>query len=604
MLDKKKRPDHGHDWVICMILLDGQRTFEEIKEQFQAIPRRFGFFSGFHQERKEDFDIILMEDLQKLVNRKWIDRHGETYYLTDIGRPEAEKMHTEVTTTLQRIKRLFLTPQATARVTLIVHLVLAAVKLPAGLISGSVGLMNDALDTLMDGISSLLVFFGIKYDKEKSANIILILLMFITGGMACYQVIRKIFLPFEPHIDWFTFFAVIFSGIVAYGLMLYQKYVGSKKESFSLITQSVDSRNHVIVAGSVLGGLIAAALNFVWIDIAVGMFVSFLILKGAVEILIDFIKVAGGEQIDYSKHQINMGFRRKMEQKHMVQWMLELIDKGTVTTKQDLVDYINTQMDFSDNVTLRFYALDKKKNTDELILYSLEKIEKEDLISEETPLMLTQDGTSFLQKKGIRNKSEHNAPSVFLLKVVISFIIFLPIFLLFKFFFSLLPDFTIWNIFDRTLIHFVIDLSYTDIVMLLIGYPIFWSSLSRIGMAFHFLKKARRRGERKPQYIVDDGPFENVRHPISAARILLVLGFCTSLNNGFAFILALLLLIVWLVLACIDEQKLSKKYFPEDYQVYRKDVPYFLFKGADWILALLLLGINCIGLLIQMFAIS
>jgi len=54
-----------------------------------------------------------------------------------------------------------------------VQLGLAALKLPAGLLSGSVGLLNDATDTLLDGISSLLVYAGLRFDRERTVNVVL-----------------------------------------------------------------------------------------------------------------------------------------------------------------------------------------------------------------------------------------------------------------------------------------------------------------------------------------------------------------------------------------------------------------------------------------------
>ena len=49
-------------------------------------------------------------------------------------------------------------------------------------------------------------------------------------------------------------------------LWSYQRHVGLRSGSVALITQSVDSRNHVIVALGVTAGLIASLLRFAfWI---------------------------------------------------------------------------------------------------------------------------------------------------------------------------------------------------------------------------------------------------------------------------------------------------------------------------------------------------
>lgn len=174
----------------------------------------------------------------------------------------------------------------------------------------------------------------------------------------------------------------------------------------------------------------------------------------------------------------------------------------------------------------------------------------------------------------------------------------MPLYLLFRFLFSLLPDFTIWSIFHKNMFHCVVDFSFVDIPLLIIGYAIVWPALSRIGMAFHFLKKARRKGQKKPQFVVDDGPFGVSRHPINAGRIILILGFCTTMNNGFAFILAILISIMWLVNAYLDEKKMLKDYYPQEYRDYKKEVTSFMFDKLDWILVIVLLVINCVGLLI------
>jgi len=71
----------------------------------------------------------------------------------------------------------------------------------------------------------------------------------------------RFFVPFEPEVDWFTFAATIVSALVCLALWVYQRYVGLRSGSLAFITQSVDSRNHVIVAASVTAGLIGSLLT-------------------------------------------------------------------------------------------------------------------------------------------------------------------------------------------------------------------------------------------------------------------------------------------------------------------------------------------------------
>ena len=80
---------------------------------------------------------------------------------------------------------------------------------------------------MLDGLASLMVYFGLRMDKERQVNFALVFLMLITGSFALFNAVQRFFLPFEPQVDWFTFAAAIFSALVCAVLWLYQRYVGS-----------------------------------------------------------------------------------------------------------------------------------------------------------------------------------------------------------------------------------------------------------------------------------------------------------------------------------------------------------------------------------------
>jgi len=168
-------------------------------------------------------------------------REGERYALTPQGREEARKPLADMRKTRAMLEKLA-RPQTASQVGLAAHLGLAALKLPAALLSGSVGLLNDATDTLLDGLSSVLVYLGLRFDRERAVNVVLVLLMLGTGGFTFYEAVRRFFVPFEPEVDWFTFLAAILSALVCWALYLYQRFVGVRSGRLALITQSVDSR--------------------------------------------------------------------------------------------------------------------------------------------------------------------------------------------------------------------------------------------------------------------------------------------------------------------------------------------------------------------------
>ena len=174
----------GESWGIAMTLLEKSLTVEGIMEQFHTFSRRFGFFGNFFSEsvhRGVDFTEWLQDHLDDLVSRGWVVQTDGLYALTEEGRKAASKALAEVEQARKRVDTLA-TPENASRLTLIVHLFLAALKLPAGILSGSVGLLNDAIDTLLDGVSSLLVYWGLRVNRERLVSRILVLFMLATGA--------------------------------------------------------------------------------------------------------------------------------------------------------------------------------------------------------------------------------------------------------------------------------------------------------------------------------------------------------------------------------------------------------------------------------------
>jgi divalent metal cation (Fe/Co/Zn/Cd) transporter len=80
-----------------------------------------------------------------------------------------------------------------------------------GLLSGSVGLLNDSLDTILDLLSSLLVYLGVRFNRERLASIMLVACMTATSGFTLYEAVRRFFVAYVPHVQWFPFFAALLS---------------------------------------------------------------------------------------------------------------------------------------------------------------------------------------------------------------------------------------------------------------------------------------------------------------------------------------------------------------------------------------------------------
>jgi Co/Zn/Cd efflux system component len=393
---ERRHREHVHCIRVAATLLDGPKMLEEISDRSYGYLRPLGLFKMTERQARDQMAPV-RERLEELMGLGWIVREGERYALTSLGREEVNKRLSQLGETGALIRE-FLRPQVVSKVTLGVHWGLAALKLPAGLLSGSVGLLNDAIDTLLDGLSSLLVYFGIRFDKERTVNVILVILMLATGVLTLYEATRRFFVPFEPEVNWFAFLAAILSAVVCLVLWAYQRYVGLRSGIMALITQSVDSRNHVIVAASVTAGLVASLLRFPMLDTLVGLGVALLILKSAVELAVETVRSLGEEEINLSRFEFGITKQYdKFRQAQLRDWMLYLVDKQGIVTRAELVARARQALDFDSIPAARAMGLTQgQPQVAEFIERSLAELFQHDWLAGEERLSVTDAGRQHL----------------------------------------------------------------------------------------------------------------------------------------------------------------------------------------------------------------
>jgi Co/Zn/Cd efflux system component len=393
---------HDNREMILMSLLDGARTTEEIRENFFAFARRLGVFAPLYQHSPADYNIFLQEltqDLDKMVDWGWVYCLGEKYALSEMGRQQAEEHLASVRKAGSLMQNL-MRPATVSKVGVIVHFILAALKLPAAILSGSIGLFNDAADTLLDGLSSLMVYFGIRFNRERSVNVVLVLMMLLTGLYGLFEAVRRFFVPFEPSVDRFTFLASIISAMVCLVLGLYQRYVGLKTGNMALITPSVDSRNHVIVAAGVISGLVASLLSITLLDTLVGVFIAILILKSGIDLAAELIRSRGKDVSDLSRYE--MGLTKRYDEFRHAQlrdWMLYLVLTHRAKTPSDLIEEASQALDFDQYPVLRAFGLGNQGQSQEMISRSLAELVECGMLDGNGLLEVTHQGKEHLQSQ-------------------------------------------------------------------------------------------------------------------------------------------------------------------------------------------------------------
>jgi Co/Zn/Cd efflux system component len=398
--------------MIVMILSDGDRSLTEIKENFYVFGRRFGFFAALYIQRPgedESFTRELKQELDTMINLGWIECRGGKYALTEQGYLKADEHLAYLSRAVQMAHNL-VQPKTVSIVAVIVHLILSLIKLPAALFSGSIGLFNDAADTLLDGLSSLMVYFGIRFNKERAVNTILVIIMLLTGGWGFYEAVQRFFIPETPEVSWFTFISAALSALFCLGLGVYQRYVGLKSGNMALITQSIDSRNHVIVAGGVIAGLLASLLNFAILDTLVGIIVAGLILKSGVELGIDLFHLWSDEEKDLSRFEI--GFSKRYQEFRKTQlrdWMLYLVIIKKAKTRDELLAEVTWALDFDQYPIIRELGWAGKGMSFKAGAECLAELFDRGWLSEADTLQVTRKGMAHLsgQSKNFRRRMRY-----------------------------------------------------------------------------------------------------------------------------------------------------------------------------------------------------
>ena len=239
--DPPKAPGLPHSlrWGLCLYLLDGPLTIEEISTKYETdpIPGLSRLDSPLRLPRRErrlkKLRSQLPGDLACLVAAGWLVVNDHRYALTQQGREQASQGLQGARSVLTQISRRVHSvaqPSTASKLTILVQILLAAVKLPAGLLSGSVGLLNDSLDTILDLISGLFVYLGVRFNRERLASTMLVVCMTGTGGFSLYEAARRFFIPQTPIVQCFPIFAAGLSAIAGITLWQYQRYVGRRSE--------------------------------------------------------------------------------------------------------------------------------------------------------------------------------------------------------------------------------------------------------------------------------------------------------------------------------------------------------------------------------------
>ena len=182
---------------------------------------------------------------------------------------------------------------------IIVNIILALIKGLAGLFSGSIAVLADALNSLSDAVTSIITLVGFKLAaKEKDAEhpyghsrmeymtgIGIAALIVLLGFQLVSTSYKKVL---EPEVINFSLVLIIIL-VISIGLKIIQAlfyyHLAKKAKAASFKASAADSRNDVISTSAVLVSVIVGRLFEINIDGYMGMAVGVFIIVSGIQLI-------------------------------------------------------------------------------------------------------------------------------------------------------------------------------------------------------------------------------------------------------------------------------------------------------------------------------
>ncbi|OGV15392.1 MAG: hypothetical protein A3J84_00485 [Ignavibacteria bacterium RIFOXYA2_FULL_37_17] len=190
-------------------------------------------------------------------------------------------------------------------IALVINIFLFIIKSIVGILSNSIAVISEALNSLTDILSSLGIKYAVKLSRDKPdskhqfghsaaqpiAAFILSVFAFVVGINIIEESVKRLIEPQHINTIPAVYVVLIITVIIKITLNRYQVEIGRMFNSPAIRAASVDSINDVLASSIALIGVIGAAYNLKFIDSVAGIMVAMFIFKTGYEV--------GRENLDY-----------------------------------------------------------------------------------------------------------------------------------------------------------------------------------------------------------------------------------------------------------------------------------------------------------------
>jgi hypothetical protein len=195
----------------------------------------------------------------------------------------------------------------------------------------------------MDTVSAFMVWLGMKFHRETLSTMLVIFGLFTASLSIGYDSVTHLAAAWhktlEPVAMPYLVIGVELIAICAAVLLFYyQRYVGKVSRRLTLISQSVDSKNHVFIGASVIIGAVFALFGIYYVDAIIGLFIALGIFHDALGLTREFISSRKGADDDYSEY--SFPFEACLEKSDLAafrNWILYITANQIAKTRGEII---------------------------------------------------------------------------------------------------------------------------------------------------------------------------------------------------------------------------------------------------------------------------
>ncbi len=195
---------------------------------------------------------------------------------------------------------------------ILVNLILFVLKAVVGIISNSIAVISEAVNSLTDIISSLGIKYAVKISTHEPdekhqyghtaaqpiAAFIVAVFAFVVGINIVEESIKRIIHPQDIKIHWSIYVVLGSTILIKIILSKYQKNIGARFNSPAMNAAGIDSLNDVLASAIALTGVVCVSFGLRFVDGIAGIMVALFIFKTGWEVAKENIDYLMGKSAD------------------------------------------------------------------------------------------------------------------------------------------------------------------------------------------------------------------------------------------------------------------------------------------------------------------